>query len=94
MSALPSKHRIYVGKLISWMLDKRIAILNNSQVIFNVSPCQDYSERNWNFRPSRYYVWSGTVYTYVLSGITAIGIDTIGESQLVGHPLDFPLCLW
>jgi hypothetical protein len=40
--------------------------------------------------PSEYYVWSGAVYAYVFSGVTAMGIDVIGESQLVGYPSQFP----
>jgi hypothetical protein len=40
--------------------------------------------------PPEYYVWSGAVYAYVFSGITAMGIDVIGESQLVGYPSQYP----
>lgn len=40
--------------------------------------------------PPEYYVWSGAVYAYVFSGVTAMGIDVIGESQLVGYPSQFP----
>jgi hypothetical protein len=40
--------------------------------------------------PPEYYVWSGAVYAYVFSGVTAMGIDTIGESQLVGYPSQYP----
>jgi hypothetical protein len=40
--------------------------------------------------PAEYYVWSGGVFAYVFSGVTAMGIDVIGESQLVGYPGQFP----
>ena len=40
--------------------------------------------------PPEYYVWSGGVYAYVFSGVTAMGIDAIGESQLVGYPSQYP----
>lgn len=40
--------------------------------------------------PPEYYVWSGGVFAYVFAGVTALGIDVIGESQLVGYPSQFP----
>ena len=40
--------------------------------------------------PDDYWVWSGGVYAYLFSHITAMGIDCLGESQLVGYPGQFP----
>jgi hypothetical protein len=40
--------------------------------------------------PPEYYVWSGGIFAYVFAGVTAMGIDVIGESQLVGYPSQFP----
>jgi hypothetical protein len=40
--------------------------------------------------PSEYYVWSGAVYAYVFSRVATLGIDYIGQSQLVGFPGQYP----
>lgn len=40
--------------------------------------------------PAEYYVWSGGVYAYVVSKVTELGIEVVGESQLVGYPGQFP----
>ncbi|CZR70256.1 uncharacterized protein PAC_20157 [Phialocephala subalpina] len=40
--------------------------------------------------PAEYFIWSGGVFAYVFSRIAAMGIDVIGESQLVGYPGQFP----
>ena len=40
--------------------------------------------------PDGYWNLSGAVYAYVYLGLTRMGIDVIGESQLVGYPTQFP----
>jgi hypothetical protein len=40
--------------------------------------------------PPEYFVWSGGVFAYVFSRIATMGIDVIGESQLVGYPSQYP----
>ncbi len=40
--------------------------------------------------PAGYWNLSGALYAYVFLGLTNIGIDVIGESQLVGYPTQFP----
>jgi hypothetical protein len=37
-----------------------------------------------------YWVWSGGMYAYVFARVAVMGIDVIGESQLVGYPGQFP----
>jgi hypothetical protein len=40
--------------------------------------------------PDDYWNVSGAVYAYVYLGLVRLGIDLIGESQLVGYPTQFP----
>ncbi|HEV3326266.1 MAG TPA: glycosyl hydrolase family 39 [Puia sp.] len=40
--------------------------------------------------PDGYWNLSGAVYAYVYLALTRMGIDVIGESQLVGYPTQFP----
>lgn len=40
--------------------------------------------------PAEYWNLSGALYAYVFLGLTRLGIDIIGESQLVGYPSQFP----
>ena len=40
--------------------------------------------------PDGYWNLSGALYAYVYLGLTRLGIDVIGESQLVGYPTQFP----
>jgi hypothetical protein len=40
--------------------------------------------------PDDYWNVSGAVYAYVYLGLVRMGIDLIGESQLVGYPTQFP----
>ena len=40
--------------------------------------------------PDDYWNLSGALYAYVYLGLVRIGIDLIGESQLVGYPTQFP----
>lgn len=40
--------------------------------------------------PCEYWVWSGGVYAYLFSKVASMGIDVIGESQLIGYPGQFP----
>lgn len=40
--------------------------------------------------PDMYWNLSGAVYAYVYLGLTRLGIDFVGESQLVGYPTQFP----
>jgi hypothetical protein len=40
--------------------------------------------------PAAYWNLSGAMYGYVFLKLTALGIDIIGESQLVGYPTQFP----
>jgi hypothetical protein len=40
--------------------------------------------------PDDYWNVSGAVYAYVYLGLVRLGIDVIGESQLVGYPTQFP----
>jgi hypothetical protein len=40
--------------------------------------------------PDEYWVWSGGLYAYVFSQVATMGIDVIGESQLVGYPSQYP----
>ncbi|WP_329058082.1 hypothetical protein [Amycolatopsis sp. NBC_01480] len=40
--------------------------------------------------PDAYWNFSGGIYAYVFARLALMGIDIIGESQLVGHPGQFP----
>ncbi|KAH7350611.1 glycoside hydrolase superfamily [Rhexocercosporidium sp. MPI-PUGE-AT-0058] len=40
--------------------------------------------------PPEYFVWSGGVFAYVFARVVTMGIDVVGESQLVGYPGQFP----
>jgi hypothetical protein len=40
--------------------------------------------------PDDYWNLSGALYAYVYLGLVRIGIDVIGESQLMGYPTQFP----
>jgi len=40
--------------------------------------------------PGEYWNLSGATFAYVFLGLTQLGIDVIGESQLVGYPSQFP----
>jgi hypothetical protein len=40
--------------------------------------------------PDDYWNLSGALYAYVYLGLVRMGIDVIGESQLVGYPTQFP----
>jgi hypothetical protein len=40
--------------------------------------------------PDGYWNLSGATYAYVYLGLTRMGIDVVGESQLVGYPTQFP----
>lgn len=40
--------------------------------------------------PAEYWNLSGAMYAYIFLELTKIGIDVIGESQLVGYPSQFP----
>lgn len=40
--------------------------------------------------PEEYFLWSAGVFAYVWAGVTGLGIDVVGESQLVGYPGQFP----
>jgi hypothetical protein len=40
--------------------------------------------------PDDYWNLSGALYAYVYLGLVRMGIDLIGESQLVGYPTQFP----
>jgi hypothetical protein len=40
--------------------------------------------------PDEYWNLSGAMYAYIFIELTKIGIDIIGESQLVGYPTQFP----
>ncbi|HEY6976358.1 MAG TPA: glycosyl hydrolase family 39 [Chitinophagaceae bacterium] len=40
--------------------------------------------------PGAYWNLSGATYAYIFLGLTNLGIDVIGESQLVGYPSQFP----
>jgi hypothetical protein len=40
--------------------------------------------------PDGYWNLSGALYAYVFMGLTRLGIDVIGESQLVGYPTQYP----
>jgi Glycosyl hydrolases family 39 len=42
------------------------------------------------FIPDQYWNLSGALYAYLYIELTKIGIDIIGESQLVGYPSQFP----
>jgi hypothetical protein len=42
------------------------------------------------FEPDTYWVWSGGVYAYVFSHLANMGIEVVGESQLVGYPGQYP----
>jgi len=40
--------------------------------------------------PNTYWNLSGAMYAYVYLGLARIGIDIVGESQLVGYPTQYP----
>jgi hypothetical protein len=40
--------------------------------------------------PAEYWNLSGAMYAYLFVELTKIGIDVVGESQLVGYPTQFP----
>ena len=40
--------------------------------------------------PSAYWAGAGALYAYLYIELTKLGIDVIGESQLVGYPSQFP----
>jgi len=40
--------------------------------------------------PASYWHLSGALYAYLYAELTRIGIDVVGESQLVGYPTQFP----
>lgn len=40
--------------------------------------------------PDGYWNLSGAIYAYVYLALTRMGIDVVGESQLVGYPTQFP----
>ncbi|CZS92068.1 hypothetical protein WAI453_000064 [Rhynchosporium graminicola] len=40
--------------------------------------------------PAEYFVWSGGVFAYVFAKVVTMGIDVVGESQLMGYPGQFP----
>ena len=40
--------------------------------------------------PNAYWNLSGATYAYVFAHLAALGIDIVGESQLVGYPTQFP----
>jgi hypothetical protein len=40
--------------------------------------------------PNAYWNLSGAAYAYVFAKLAAMGIDIVGESQLVGYPTQFP----
>jgi hypothetical protein len=45
----------------------------------------------WNQpTPEKYWIASGSVYAYLFVELSKMGIDVIGESQLVGYPTQFP----
>ena len=40
--------------------------------------------------PPEYWLWSGGIYAYIFSKLAELGIDVVGESQLVGYPGQYP----
>jgi hypothetical protein len=40
--------------------------------------------------PASYWNLSGAVYAYVYANLARLGVDVVGESQLVGYPTQFP----
>jgi hypothetical protein len=40
--------------------------------------------------PDAYWNWSGAVFAYIFANLALMGIDAVGESQLVGYPGQFP----
>lgn len=40
--------------------------------------------------PPAYWNLSGALYAYLYIGLAQLGVDTVGESQLVGYPSQFP----
>jgi hypothetical protein len=40
--------------------------------------------------PNAYWNFSGGIYAYVFARLALLGIDIVGESQLVGHPGQYP----
>jgi hypothetical protein len=40
--------------------------------------------------PNSYWNLSGATYAYVFAKLAAVGIDVVGESQLVGYPTQYP----
>lgn len=46
--------------------------------------------RKKNAMPEQYWNLSASVFTYLFVELSKIGIDVIGESQLVGYPTQFP----
>ncbi|KAK0108098.1 hypothetical protein ONS95_002919 [Cadophora gregata] len=40
--------------------------------------------------PPEYFVWSGGIFAYIFAKVVTMGIDVVGESQLVGYPGQFP----
>lgn len=40
--------------------------------------------------PDSYWHLSGALYAYVFGNLASLGIDVVGESQLVGYPTQFP----
>ncbi|KZP30042.1 hypothetical protein FIBSPDRAFT_1038407 [Athelia psychrophila] len=39
---------------------------------------------------TRYWIWSGGIYAYIFAKAAVMGIDAVGESQLVGCPTQYP----
>jgi hypothetical protein len=40
--------------------------------------------------PNSYWNLSGAMYAYVFGKVTSMGVDVVGESQLVGYPTQYP----
>src|SRR5271163_1287037 len=40
--------------------------------------------------PAAYWNLSGALYAYLYAELAKLGVDVVGESQLVGHPSQFP----
>ncbi len=52
-------------------------------------------DNSWNAEqsaqiPSSYWNLSGALYAWLFGNLSALGIDVLGESQLVGYPTQFP----
>jgi hypothetical protein len=79
----------YVETIRKRLSPRTRTMINETGSILHSDLSQVAGVPNTNI-PHAYWNLAGAVYAYVYEELTKLGIDVVGESQLVGYPTQFP----